>query len=102
MSRNATGNEPVLPHKAGNKPGKLGRNIWYKPGLSLAGFVLFWAAAHEPPAFTAASTGVWIIGTMTAALLAKAALVLAGPVSRILMMLSRQWFKNARSRQAGS
>ena len=102
MSRNATGNEPSLPHKAGAKPHKPGRGNWFRPGLVLAAFVLFWAASHEPPSFTVTSVGIWIFGAITAALLAKAVLVLIEPVTRIFMMLLSPLSKNSSKRQAGS
>ncbi len=101
MSRNATGNEPSLPHKAGHKPSKPGRGIWFKPGLVLTSFVFFWAASHEPPAFTATSISIWIFGAITAALLAKAALVLTEPVTRILLTLLSPASKNSKSGSAG-
>ncbi len=51
-----------------------------KPGVITAAAVLMWSARHEPDAFTTASTGVWLMGAVTTALLVRAALALATPL----------------------
>jgi hypothetical protein len=51
-----------------------------KPGMVTMASVLLWAAQHEPDSFTAASTGVWLLGALTIMLLVRAGLALAAPI----------------------
>ncbi|MDR3520763.1 MAG: hypothetical protein P4L54_04010 [Acidocella sp.] len=102
MTRHQPDGEPVQPQKNGHKSGKSGRGMWFKPGLLQAAVVLLWASVHEPPNFSPANIGIWMLTAVTVALLAKSIWILAGPLSRITMAFTRQQLKNSRNGQAGS
>lgn len=55
-----------------------------KPGLLVLACAMLWAAAHQPAAFDLGSVSGWALGMVTVALLARAALALAGPLLKIL------------------
>jgi len=57
--------------------------VFLKPKLLVLAATCAWAATNEPASFTAASTGVWLAGALTTALLAAAALSLALPAARV-------------------
>ncbi len=54
--------------------------VLLKPGMITIAAVLMWSARHEPDSFSAASTGVWLMGALTTALLVRAAMALAAPL----------------------
>ncbi|HQT63557.1 MAG TPA: hypothetical protein PLT25_08625 [Acidocella sp.] len=87
-----------MPKKAQSKTGKHHRTSW-KPGFLLASINLFWAAAHEPPIFSITSMVVWLLGCVTVGLLTKAILVVAEPLSRLVVSRVRQHLKTSREQQ---
>ncbi len=64
--------------------------VLLKPGMITLAAVLLWSARHEPAAFSTASTGVWVMGAITTALLVRAALALAAPLIGICGMVLGQ------------
>lgn len=61
-----------------------------KPGLLMLAAVFLWSAKHEPPDFNIASLGVWTLGALTVALLARAAFALAAPLLGLLGAIFKQ------------
>jgi hypothetical protein len=65
-----------------------GRAVAPRLGVIAIGIALAWAASHEPAALTPQSAIGWGLGALTVALLARSALVLAGPLLKLLVV---QW-----------
>ena len=76
------------------KPAK-SRRIFSPFMLTLA-VMAGWAAAHEPPQFSAASLGVWICSAIAVALLARAVLALLTPLFDMLGVLAARAMKARR------
>lgn len=72
------------PPKKGTKPRKPGL---IRRGLVVLAIAILWAAGHQPDAFTPASVLIWVLGMLTAALLARAAFAVAEPVLKLGMGL---------------
>ncbi|MBW4024871.1 MAG: hypothetical protein HIU92_17380 [Proteobacteria bacterium] len=54
-----------------------------RPGPLVVAAGILWAAANEPISFTPSSAAVWVLGGLTAALLARAALALLQPLAKL-------------------
>lgn len=52
-------------------------------GLVVLAIAILWAAGHEPSTFTPSSLLVWILGMLTAALLARACFAVLEPVLKL-------------------
>lgn len=69
-----------------------------KLGMVAIGAALAWAAFNEPAGLTPQSVITWVFGALTALLLARAALFLAVPLAKILLI---QW-RNAMAQLRGT
>jgi hypothetical protein len=61
-----------------------------RPGPLMVAAAILWAAANEPVGFTMASTIVWVLGALTIAILARAALALLQPLTKLGVALLLQ------------
>ena len=61
-----------------------------RPGPLMVAAAILWAAGNEPTGFTLASTIVWLLGTLTIAILARAALALLQPLTKLGIALLLQ------------
>jgi hypothetical protein len=61
-----------------------------RPGPLMVAAAILWAAANEPTGFTMASVIVWLLGSVTVAILARAALALLQPLTRLGLALLLQ------------
>ncbi len=61
-----------------------------RPGPLMVAAAILWAAANQPTAFTLPATIVWVLGTLTVAILARAALALLQPLIKLGMALLLQ------------
>jgi hypothetical protein len=61
-----------------------------RPGPLMVAVAILWAAANEPTGFTMASVIVWLLGSVTVAILARAALALLQPLSKLGLALLLQ------------
>jgi hypothetical protein len=61
-----------------------------RPGPLMVAAAILWAAANEPTGFTLSSTIVWRLGTLTIAILARAALALLQPLTKLGIALLLQ------------
>jgi hypothetical protein len=52
--------------------------------------VFLWSAKHEPPQFNIATLGVWALGALTVALLARAAFAVAAPLLALFGAILKQ------------
>jgi hypothetical protein len=59
------------------------RPRFIRRGLLVLAIAILWAAGHQPSAFTPSSLLVWLLGMLTAALLARAAFALLEPVMKL-------------------
>jgi hypothetical protein len=91
MPRNASGARPGRRQNQGRDaaPSRKSDRL-YRPGLVMVGVVLLWAAFNEPAQFDTASVAVWLLGAVTAGLLARAALALAEPALKLTIDLAVQ------------
>ncbi len=98
MSHHPIATEPVMPQKSPARTGKHQRNI-LKPGLVLASISLFWAAAHEPTIFSAASILVWVLSSATVGVLVKALFVVVEPLFRLMISRVRKFLQTSNEQQ---
>jgi hypothetical protein len=61
-----------------------------RPGPLMVAAAILWAAGNEPTGFTLSSTIVWLLGTLTIAILARAALALLQPLTKLGIALLLQ------------
>jgi hypothetical protein len=61
-----------------------------RPGPLMVAAAILWAAANEPTGFTLSSTIVWVLGSLTIAILARAALALLQPLAKLGVALLLQ------------
>jgi hypothetical protein len=61
-----------------------------RPGPLMVAAAILWAAANEPTGFTLSSTIVWALGSLTIAILARAALALLQPLAKLGVALLLQ------------
>ncbi len=61
-----------------------------RPGPLMVAAAILWAADNEPVGFSLASTIVWLLGSLTIAILARAALALLLPLSKLGIALLLQ------------
>jgi hypothetical protein len=61
-----------------------------RPGPLMVAAAILWAAANEPVGFTLSSTIVWVLGSLTIAILARAALALLQPLLKLGVTLLLQ------------
>jgi hypothetical protein len=61
-----------------------------RPVPTVIAAAVLWAAANEPVSFTPSSIIVWLLGTVTIALLARAALALLEPLIKLGIALMLQ------------
>ncbi len=54
-----------------------------RPGPLVVAAAILWAAANEPTNLTPSSAAVWLLGALTVALLARAALALLQPLAKL-------------------
>ena len=61
-----------------------------RPGPLMVAAAILWAADNEPAGFTLSSTIVWALGSLTIAILARAALALLLPLAKLGLSLLLQ------------
>jgi hypothetical protein len=61
-----------------------------RPGPLMVAAAILWAAGNEPTGFTLSSTIVWVLGTLTIAILTRAALALLQPLTKLGIALLLQ------------
>jgi hypothetical protein len=61
-----------------------------RPGPLMVAAAILWAAGNEPAGFTLSSTIVWLLGSLTIAILARAALALLLPLAKLGIALLLQ------------
>ena len=61
-----------------------------RPGPLMVAAAILWAAANEPSGLTLSSTIVWLLGSLTIAILARAALALLQPLAKLGIALLLQ------------
>jgi hypothetical protein len=61
-----------------------------RPGPLMVAAAILWAADNEPVGFSLSSTIVWLLGSLTIAILARAALALVLPLSKLGVALLLQ------------
>jgi hypothetical protein len=73
-------------------PAKKKSNL-FNPGTLMLGVMFLWLARHEPPVFNIVDVAIWILGAISAALLARAALALVAPGITIAGSVLRRAFQ---------
>jgi hypothetical protein len=74
--------------KPGQKPAAQagpGAGLSIRPSVLAGAAGLFWAAVNVPPVFTAATLVIWLLGAVTAGLVARALIALAVPGATIIV-----------------
>jgi hypothetical protein len=61
-----------------------------RPGPLMVAAAILWAAANEPVGLTLSSTIVWLLGSLTIAILARAAIALLQPLGKLGITLLLQ------------
>jgi hypothetical protein len=61
-----------------------------RPGPLMVAAAILWAASNEPVGFTLSATIVWLLGSLTVAILARAALALLQPLAKLGIALLLQ------------
>lgn len=79
-----------------------GDGLTWKPGLIAGALALLWAAANEPPSFETGDLMIWLLGSVTAGLLARAALALVKPLVRIIGTRVRRAIQETRDGTGGA
>lgn len=69
--------------KTAKKNGQARRPGLIRRGLVVLAIAILWAAGHQPISFTPTSLLIWILGMLTAALLARAAFAVLEPVLKL-------------------
>jgi len=90
MRPDAAGAGPARRRNGGRRGRARGLGGLYRPGLIVISAVMFWAALNEPAMFNAASVTVWLLRAVTVGLLARAALALVEPATRLGAVLLSQ------------
>jgi hypothetical protein len=72
-----------MPNDRLSSSGKRGSGRLIRPGPLVIAAAVLWAAANEPASFTPAAIIVWVLGSMTIGLLARAALALGEPLAKL-------------------
>jgi hypothetical protein len=67
-----------------------GKGRLIRPVPVVIAVAVLWAAANEPATFTPSSIVVWLLGTVTIGLLARAALALLEPLIKLGLALMMQ------------
>lgn len=68
---------------------------WIKPGFVVAAITFAWAAANTPPDFSPTSLAIWATGTLTAGLIAKAAMAVITPFINAIIRIAQQQMHEA-------
>jgi hypothetical protein len=61
-----------------------------RPGPLMVAAAILWAAANEPVGLTLSSTIIWLLGSLTIAILARAAIALLQPLGKLGITLLLQ------------
>lgn len=83
---------------AGNKFQAKKKPKLLNSGTLMLAVMFLWSAQHEPPVFDIVNLATWILGAVSTALLARAALALAAPGLSIAAAILRRAFQGLQGR----